>query len=142
MSTAFACLGCMSQLDAPEVPTDAPEGFRWVTPKVETGDASPRIDPLRARHAETPVWDIRRKPRVLRSRTAILVRCWRDEGACFAENESLAVWGTGESPEKAVAEMLTHIAELYDFYTSLPDGRLTRDAIELKQLFRKLIIEE
>jgi hypothetical protein len=59
----------------------------------------------------------------------------------FAENEALNVVGTGGSLEEAVLDLEHHIVHFWQYYRSLQDSEVTGDAIRLKKLFSKLLVE-
>jgi hypothetical protein len=72
----------------------------------------------------------------------ILVHLSQEDEWFFAENETLAIAGTGTSAEAAILDLEQHIVHFWNTYRQLPDDKVTGDAARLKKLFADLLTEE
>ena len=72
----------------------------------------------------------------------IAVKVYREEDLFFAENENLAVCGTGTTPQGALYDLALHIIHFYEYYRNIDASKLTGEALKLKNLYQNLLIEE
>lgn len=112
----------------------------------EEGTAS-AIDPQRIfsqlkKYQPSPMWRIYVESKKFHTSKPIIVRIYRDGNLFFAENENLAVCGTGDTPESALQDLRVHIIHFFDYYREIDEGKLTGDSLRLKALYKDLLIEE
>lgn len=86
----------------------------------------------------SPVWSLPAEPKALYASKPILVNVYRDEDLFFAENETLAAYGTGDTPQDAVQDFFMHVVHFYDHYKGLDEGELIGPALKLKKLYKNL----
>jgi len=70
------------------------------------------------------------------------VKAYRDEDFFFAENENLAVCGTGDTLRDALQDLELHITHFFEYYKNLDNSQPAGDALRLKSLYKNLLIEE
>jgi len=112
--------------------------------EVETGQV---IDPQQVltqtwKYPPALLWRLHTDTKKYYTPKPISVRIYRDEDFFFAENENLAVCGTGITPEEALSDFCLHIIHFFDYYKKLDKNELTGDALRLKELYKDLLIEE
>lgn len=105
------------------------------------------IDPQQifANHIKSyvaPLWRLQDKTKRFYTPKPIAVKVYRDEDFFFAENENLAVCGTGDTPQDALQDLVLHIIHFFEYYKKLDDSQLEGDALRLKTLYQSLLIEE
>lgn len=69
----------------------------------------------------------------------IIVKIYNEGKWVFAENETLAITGTGETQEEAIKDFEAHVLYFYSYYKDIPSSDLTGDAITLKEVFSNLL---
>ena len=89
-----------------------------------------------------PLWRLQSKTKRFYTPIPIAVKVYRDEDFFFAENENLAVCGTGDTPQDALQDLILHIIHFFEYYKKLDDSQLAGDALRLKTLYKNLLIEE
>jgi len=89
-----------------------------------------------------PLWRLQSKTKRFYTPIPIAVKVYRDEDFFFAENENLAVCGTGDTPQDALQDLVLHIIHFFEYYKKLDDSQLAGDALRLKTLYQNLLIEE
>lgn len=94
------------------------------------------------RSTPAPVWRIHKKTKRYCARKPIYVRIYQDGEFFFAENETLAVCGSGNSPQEALQDFGMHILHFFDYYRKLDEVRLMGDAVRLKKIYADLFFEE
>ncbi|MCP5002450.1 MAG: hypothetical protein GY941_00635 [Planctomycetes bacterium] len=94
------------------------------------------------RYPPTPIWKLQEDNKSFRTSKPITVKIYRDNDLFFAENETLVVCGTGETPHDALQNICLHIIHFFKHYKSLDKSDLTGDALRLKELYQDLLIEE
>jgi len=122
-----------------------PENYIDSTVK-EVGTAS-AIDPQQIfshikKYQPSPMWRIYVEAKKFYTPKPIVVRIYRDEDLFFAENETLAVCGTGDAPESALQDLCLHITHFFEYYKKFDKSELIGDALRLKELYQNLLIEE
>ena len=105
------------------------------------------IDPLinfneRQSIYPVPIWNLQVETRKFTTPKPISVKIYREEDFFFAENDFLAVCGTGESQEEAIKDFAMHIVHFYEYYKEMNDANLTGDALKLKDIYNNLLEEE
>lgn len=89
-----------------------------------------------------PLWRLQDKIKRFHTSTPIIVKVYRDEDFFFAENENLAVCGTGNTPQDALQDLSLHIIHFFEYYKKLDNSQLIGEALRLKALYQNLLIEE
>ncbi|MBU4293125.1 MAG: hypothetical protein KJ770_03630 [Actinobacteria bacterium] len=89
-----------------------------------------------------PLWRLQSKTKRFYTPIPIAVKAYRDEDFFFAENENLAVCGTGDTPQDALQDLELHITHFFEYYENLDNSQLAGDALRLKNLYKNLLIEE
>lgn len=89
-----------------------------------------------------PLWEFPARPRPLRALKPILTKIYRDEELFIAENETLDVWGSGETQQEAIKDFREQVVHFYKHYKNLSDDKLMGLAIKLKEVYSNLFIEE
>lgn len=125
--------------------SDMPE--HYTVAKVEEVGTAPSINPQEVftenrRYAPTPIWRMQVDTKTFYTPKPISVRIYREEDIFFAENDALVVCGTGATPQEAVQDLNLHVIHFFEYYRNIDNNRLTGDALRLKQLYSKLLIEE
>jgi hypothetical protein len=105
-----------------------------------TIQAEQLFDEIRTAPA-VPLWEIRIEAKRVRIQP-ISVTIYRDGDFFFAENENLAICGTGSTPSEALHDLGHHISYFYKHYKNLSRKQLTGDALRLKDLYENLLLEE
>jgi len=112
----------------------------------EVGTAS-AIDPQQIfshikKYQPSPIWRIYAEAKKFYTPKPIAVRIYGDEDLFFAENENLAVCGTGDTPKSALQDLCLHIIHFFEYYKKLNNSKLIGDALRLKELYQDLLVEE
>ena len=81
-----------------------------------------------------PLWRIRTNAR------PISVEVVREDEGWLAQQEWLNVYGIGESPGEAIADIETHIKYFFEYYAQRADESLIGFAVTLKHRYAKLAI--
>ena len=89
-----------------------------------------------------PLWRLQSKTKRFYATVPIAVKIYRDEDFFFAENENLAVCGTGYTLQDALQDLALHITHFFEYYKNLDNSQLSGDALRLKALYKNLLIEE
>lgn len=108
---------------------------------------SPEINPRevfsqKRKYQPAPIMRLQEDTRKYYTPKPILVNIYRDDDLFFAENETLVVCGTGETPQDAFQDFCLHVIHFFDYYKKLDESKLTGDALRLKELYQDLLIEE
>ncbi|MFH2070972.1 MAG: hypothetical protein ABIJ11_07215 [Elusimicrobiota bacterium] len=88
-----------------------------------------------------PLWSINIDNKCYKLTKPLKLNIFRDNNLWVVENETLSIYGDGESPEEAVNKLKTHIAYYYRHYKNLPKNRLIGRGINLKNLYENLLQE-
>ena len=78
----------------------------------------------------------------IRNTKPITIKIFIEEDIFFAENENLAICGTGESKQEAINDFVMHLIHFYEYYKTINDDILMGEAIRLKKLYNDLFLEE
>ncbi len=119
----------------------------YIDSKVKEVETASAIDPQRIlshikKYQPSPIWRINVETKKFYTPKPIGVRIYRDEDLFFAENENLAVCGTGDTPESALQDLCLHITHFFEYYRKIDRSKLTGEALRLKALYENLLIEE
>ena len=131
--------------DLQEQMTPIPGNYKRSTVmKVETDY---KTDPMEIynrvkRITPTQVWRFSANLKVYRSSKPISVKVYSDGDLFFAENETLAVCGTGDTQHDALQDWALHIVHFYEYYKQLDESQLIGEALRLKELYKSLLVEE
>ena len=122
-----------------------PDNYRS-TKTIGVGTAT-AIDPQqiftnRLKSYIAPLWRLRSQTKRFYTTTPIAVKVYRDEDLFFAENENLAVYGIGDTPQDALQDLALHITHFFEYYKNLDNSQLAGEALRLKTLYKNLLIEE
>ena len=71
----------------------------------------------------------------------IIVHIYREGEWIFAENERLVLTGTGSTEEEAIQDFKQHINYFLNYYRQLPTERLTGEALRLKEIYSKILLD-
>jgi thioredoxin reductase len=124
----------------PIIPSDyRSKALRVETARGELGEENSILGS--PRKILTPIWCVEGEGLTLVPSKAIAARIHSDGPYYFAENETLAVYGTGLTAVEAVEDLKTHIAHFYKYYRDLPENRAATEALRLKHLFAELFQE-
>ena len=66
----------------------------------------------------------------------ILVNVHHDGDLFFAENETLNVYGTGDTPQNAIHDLVMHIVHFFKYYKNIDESKLMGNALKLKALYQ------
>ncbi len=94
------------------------------------------------KYQPSPIWRIYAEAKKFYTAKPVAVRIYRDEDLFFAENENLAVCGTGDTSKGALQDLCLHIIHFYEYYREIDKSKLTGDALRLKDLYENLLVEE
>lgn len=119
----------------------------YISSGVTEVGTTPVIDPQQIfsrtkRHQPAPMWRLQEETKRFYTPKPISVKIYRDEDFFFAENESLVVCGSGDTPQDALQDLSLHIIHFFEYYKKLDKSKLTGDALRLKDLYDNLLIEE
>jgi len=89
-----------------------------------------------------PLWSISKNGINYSISKPILAKIYQDGAYFFAENETLALCGTGENPQDALQDLEYHIVYFFHHYRGLSEDEIMGDASRLKEIYRDLLIEE
>jgi hypothetical protein len=89
-----------------------------------------------------PMWRLQVETKKYCTQKPISVRVYRDGEFFFAENENLAVCGTGSTLQEAIEDLALHIVHFFEYYRNMDRSQLIGDALRLKGLYQDLLIEE
>lgn len=89
-----------------------------------------------------PMWRIQKETKKYYTPKPISVRVYQDDDFFFAENDTLAVCGSGDSPQEALQDLGLHIIHFFEYYKGLDELQLMGDAIRLKEIYKDLLIEQ
>jgi len=89
-----------------------------------------------------PIWKLALKTKTFYTSKPILVKLYQDEDLFFAENENLAVFGTGNTTQEALQDLYLHIHYFFEYYKKHNESKLIGDALRLKNLYKDLLIEK
>lgn len=95
-----------------------------------------------AHQSFTPVWSVSSGRETYSVLKPIKIHIYFVDKVCFAENEALALIGTGNSHMDAVHDLFRHLIYFYKYYKELADDEVTGDAIRLKELYNELFVEQ
>ena len=84
---------------------------------------------------KVPKWKFTNLNFKIYSSKPIEVMISRQDGRCFAENESLDIYAIGASEEEAIDDFCQNLIYFYKHYKALSWDQVTGRAEELKQLF-------
>ena len=77
----------------------------------------------------TPIWRVQ-SPRIRATKpTAVKIRY--EDSFYFAENETLRITGTGQTPQEAISDFLLHLIHFHQYFKALPWDKVTGDATNL-----------
>jgi len=85
-----------------------------------------------------PIFRIRVGNKILMLSRPILVKVYSDDGIFFAENETLAICGTGATGEEAIEDAKEHIVYFYKHYKNTNKSKLIGAALELKTIYKSI----
>jgi hypothetical protein len=120
-----------------------PAGYRPAEPKVETGCGVGRVrQALGEKVGPVFLWRIGLRHGASALRRPLQVRVYAEGSFVFAENETLAVCGTGETSEDAVEDLASHVAHFHAYYKALPPSKVTGEAERLKKAYSEIFDEE
>ncbi len=91
---------------------------------------------------DAPLWAVHTEVKKFRTSKPIKVHIFKDADFFFAENETLMVYGSGESISEAVEDLGLHIIHFWEYYNNLSWDRVIGEAERLKHLYENLLIEE
>lgn len=89
-----------------------------------------------------PVICIQINERRIRNTKPIAIKEYVKEEIFFAENENLAICGTGETKQEAIRDFMIHLIHFYEYYKAIDENQLIGKAIQLKKIYNELFIEE
>jgi len=122
-----------------------PHNFQRLTlSKIETAESIDPIDLLKEQTRGSGnifLFKIGVENIEYKSKRPISVNTYYDGGLFFAENENLAVWGTGNSFDEAINDLRMHIVHFYKYYGKMDEDSLMGEALRLKCLYADLFIE-
>lgn len=120
-------------------------GFRRVSrPRVETySDFAPfdgrRQSTVLAAPSILPLFSFRAGGEMRRLRSPLLLRVSFEDGQYFVQNDSLRIFGHGDSLYAAVEAFAHDLAYLWDYYRNLKSDEVAGDAVQLKRIYEDLV---
>ena len=90
----------------------------------------------------TPIWRVQSPHTRIRATKPIAVKIRYEDSFYFAENETLRITGTGQTPQEAISDFLLHLIHFHQYFKALPWDKVTGDATNLKKQFETLFVEE
>lgn len=133
-------------LDIKERMSQIPDNYRRMAVSQVGTEVS--IDPYQVfsqqlpKNQAAPLWKISSAKKKFYTPIPISVRIHREDNLFFAENENLAVCGTGDTPQEALKDMGLHIIHFFEYYKKIGPDQITGDAVRLKEVYKDLLIEE
>jgi len=100
-----------------------------------------KIWPDRFRNKPTPVFAVGSSTLKLITSKPILVSVHLEDGIFIAENETLGLYGIGDTQEEAIEELKSHILYFYQYYKQMDWSQLIGEAIRLKALYERLFLD-
>lgn len=88
--------------------------------------------------SEVPLFEFQIGETRKRLATPITLRVSFEAGKFAVENETLSLFGTGNTLQEAVVEFLEDVAYFWDYYRSLPQTSVTGRGALLKQIYAGL----
>ena len=73
--------------------------------------------------------------------TPISVKISSDSESFFAENETLSLYGCGDTEEEAINDLCVHIAHYYEYYKNIAADKIAGNAIKMKALYENLLMD-
>ena len=122
-----------------------PEGYRRTWPKAASerlGDDLLNLCQEHSVQVVTPIWRVQSRHTRFRATKPIAVKMHYEDSFYFAENETLRITGTGQTPQEATSDFLLHLIHFYQYYIALLWDKVTGDATNLKKQFETLFVEE
>ncbi|MBU4269033.1 MAG: hypothetical protein KJ808_09345 [Acidobacteria bacterium] len=121
-----------------------PNNFqRMAINRIETAESIAPLDfiekPMRSFN-NTFLFVIRIDNQNYKTKMPISVNVNFESGMFFAENENLAVCGTGFSQEEAINDLREHIIHFYEYYNKIEIDKLMGEALRLKSVYAKLFV--
>ena len=86
---------------------------------------------------KVPMWEFHTNVKSLRSLKPVSVNISKGQAYYFAESETLGIYTTGESQNVAIKEFVEQIVYFYEYYSKLPQNKVTGRAQTLKELYDK-----
>lgn len=130
--------------DVQEKMTYIPKDYQKVTfMKIKTDSETDPLQVYSEIRESLPIfmWRLPAKGKTLYSAKPILVRVYRDGDLFFAENETLDVYGTGDTPQNAIHDLVVHIVHFFKYYKDIDENKLMGNALKLKALYQNLLAE-
>ena len=93
---------------------------------------------LPTRSSAIPMIHIPRNIKKVKNTKPITINLYAEEGIFFAENENLAICGTGENKQEAIKDFMIHLIYFYEYYKTINENKLIGKAIKLKKLYGEL----
>lgn len=72
----------------------------------------------------------------------IRVKVYRDDDIFFAENETISVWGAGETQQEAIEDFCEQVLYFFEHYKKIEKSKLSELALKLKEIYKDLLFEE
>ncbi len=124
-----------------------PEGYRLTVPEAAGGTLGDDLLDLgqKQKHSiqdVTPIWRVKSPHTRFRATKPIAVKMHYEDSFYFAENETLRITGTGQTPQEATSDFLLHLIHFHQYYKALPWDKVTGEATNLKKRFETLFVEE
>lgn len=84
---------------------------------------------------------IKMKTKAYIANKPISINVYCEDELYFAENENIAVCGTGNNSEDAIEDLKKHIIHFYEYYKKMDKNKLMGEALRLKDIYADLFIE-
>lgn len=89
-----------------------------------------------------PLWTITSPVKKYKLFKPIKVRIYSEDELFLAENETLVVFGAGETIDEAINDFCKHVIHFYHYYKHLSWEKVTGDAVRLKKIYETLFAEQ
>lgn len=89
-----------------------------------------------------PLWGFHIEGKWYKLSLPVQVQISREGDFCFAENEQLVLYGSGETIQEALEDLASDILYFWNYYRRLAWDDVICEGRRLKEIYEKLVIEE
>ncbi|MCX6640894.1 MAG: hypothetical protein NTW14_10510 [bacterium] len=90
---------------------------------------------------KTPLFQVEGEDIIYKTKKPILVKASLEDDLYIVENESLLIYGVGDTLEEALRDFSYHVIYFHKYYNNLKVSQLTGDGFRLKKIYETLFIE-
>jgi len=86
-----------------------------------------------------PIWNLEVEGKLIKLKKPVTFYIHKKGNSYFAENETLNVYGIGQSLIEAIDQAKQHISYFYSYYKTLDQEKVIGQGEELKNIYRELV---